>query len=113
MRRDSQITDSAIRRFKGETVFGWENEPADERPSELSGSTQYGALWAPMTRPPASTLEVARPRPPQKRGGRTNVWLATLLIVTLAAGGLLGVVRLLQARHPAAAVAGTPPGAGR
>ena len=113
MRRDSQITDSAIRRFKGETVFGWENEPADERPSSLSESTQYGALWAPLTRPSASGLEVARPRPPQKRSGRAGVWLAVLVAVTLAAGALFGVVRLLQARHPAASPEASPPVAGR
>jgi hypothetical protein len=113
MRRDSQITDSAIRRFKGETVFGWENEPADERPSALANSTQYGALWAPLTRPPASTLEVARPRPPQKRGSRTNVWLAVVLVLTLAAGAIVGVVRLLQARHPEAAAPAGPPAAER
>lgn len=113
MRRDSQITDSAIRRFKGETVFGWENEPADERPSAHSESTQYGALWAPLTRPQSAGLEVARPRPPQKRGGRTNVWLAVMLAVALAAGTIVGVVRLLQARHPAAAAPAGHPAAGR
>jgi hypothetical protein len=113
MRRDSQITDSAIRRFKGETVFGWEHEPADERPSVHPETTQYGALWAPLTRPPASTLEVARPRPPRKRGASPNAWLAVLLVVALAAGAIVGVVRFLQARSPGPQASGSPPGAGR
>jgi hypothetical protein len=113
MHRDSQITDSAIRKFKGETVFGWEHEPADERPSQFSDTTQYGALWAPLTRPPTSPLEVARPRPPQKRGAAPNAWLAALLVVTLAAGAIFGAVRLLQERHSVPAAAGSPAGGGR
>ena len=68
---DRHQTHQTVRRFKGETVFDWEAEPSSERPSEFTESTQtqYGHVFAPSTRSRNSTLEVARPRPPQKRGG--------------------------------------------
>jgi len=92
MARDRTLRNESIRRFKGETVFDWETEPADERPSELAEPTQYGALWAP-TRSPYVGLEVPRARPPRKRGGLGNAWIAVLLTVALAAAAILGYVR--------------------
>jgi hypothetical protein len=34
---------SSVRRFKGETVYDWESEPADERPTEFGASTGFSS----------------------------------------------------------------------
>ena len=103
MRRDSQISESTIRKYRGETVFGWEHEPSDERPSEFRQSTRYDSLMTPLTRSTVSgTLEIARPRPPRKRGGSiVNVWVAVVLVVALAGGAVMGVVRWMHGAAPA------------
>jgi hypothetical protein len=111
MRRDSQITDSSVRKFKGETVFGWEHEPADERPSEFAPTTRYDTLWTTPLRAPAPALEIPRPRPAQKRGGFNNVWLALVLAVALAGSAIFGVVRWLH-RSQATALPATAPAPG-
>lgn len=81
-----------MRVYKGETVFDWDFEPTDERPSAFAESTQYGRLWAPSTRSPSS-LEVARPRPPRKRGGIGTAWVVTIVGLAVVAGVLFGYLK--------------------
>ena len=86
--------DRELRKFKGETVFGWDEEPVSERPSEQPGPS-LASTWAiPNASMPATIpmpLEVARPRPPHKRGSRggarrTTVLFALLVAVAFGAG---------------------------
>ena len=82
-----------MRVYKGETVFDWDSEPSSERPSAFAESTQYGRVWAPSARAPSSTLEVARPRPPRKRGGIGTAWVVTIIGLAVAAGVLFGYLK--------------------
>ncbi len=74
-----------MRVYKGVTVFDWDHEPTDMRPSAFVESTQhsthYDSVWAPSTQTRASMLERRRPRPPRKRGGMgTGVVLGVLAV---------------------------------
>ncbi len=102
---DRQQTHQTVRRFKGETVFDWEAEPSSERPSEFTESTQtnYGNVFAPSSRSRASTLEVPRPRPPQKRGGIGALWIGIIIAFALSAGTVIGYMRYREAEQVAAA----------
>ena len=102
---DRHQTHQTVRRFKGETVFDWEAEPSSERPSEFTESTQtqYGHVFAPSTRSRNSTLEVARPRPPQKRGGLGAMWIAIVISFAVVAGSVIGYTRYREGQLAAAA----------
>ena len=80
------------RDFKDTQVFGWESEPADERPSEFVQSTGYSALSGyygmPDTRGTAS-------RPP-KRGGLGFLLFMCAAIVSVGAVGLYWLPQLLH-----------------
>jgi len=104
MARDRTLRNESIRRFKGETVFDWETEPSIERPSEMVEPTQYGALWAAASPSGYGGLEVRRPRPPRKRGGLGQAWLAVVLAVALAALAIIGYVRFAPLRLSDAAL---------
>ncbi len=102
---DRQQTHQTVRRFKGETVFDWEAEPSTERPSEFTESTQthYNSVFAPSTRSRNSSLEVARPRPPQKRGGIGALWIGIIVAFAIAAGTVIGYMRYREGEQLAAA----------
>ncbi len=72
--------------FPPSTVYDWDAEPQDERPSEFAPTTGYrvhsGFYAAPV---------VAR-----RRGGATWVWLAAGIVAGLAIVALLVLVRLLR-----------------
>jgi hypothetical protein len=105
MARDRhQRHQDAVRVYKGETVFDWESEPADERASAFVESTHYGHLWAPSTRSMASTLETPRPRPPRKQGGIGTLWVVLIVGFALAAGVLIGYAKSQQRPRVAAVV---------
>jgi hypothetical protein len=108
MARDRhQQHQDAVRVYKGETVFDWDSEPADERASAFVESTQYGQLWAPSTRSMASSLEVPRPRPPRTQGGVGTLWIVLIVGFAVAAGVLIGYVKSQQ--RPRVAAAGDTP----
>ncbi len=97
-----------MRVFKGETVFDWESEPASERPSAFAESTQQGRAGPSSRRGPASTLEVARPRPPRKQGGIGTTWVVAILGLAVAAGAFIGYVKMRPAASAARVVLGPP-----
>jgi len=105
---DRQQTHQTVRRFKGETVFDWDNEPTSERPSEFTESTQYSGLWGPTTRPRNSTLEVPRPRPPKKRGGIGATWIAIIIAFAVTAGAVIGYMRYRESQPAPAPQAAAP-----
>lgn len=98
-----------IRKFKGTTVFDWDSEPSEERPSEFaesslslsqtaishsSGFSKRGGDFSPLPRNAGnSTLERARARPAQKRGGSGTLWLALGMVLLITVGGLYGLMR--------------------
>jgi hypothetical protein len=108
MTRDRhQQHQDAVRVYKGQTVFDWDHEPSDERPSAFVESTQYGQLWAPSTRAPGAGLEVARARPPRKQGGIGAGWIALIIGLAVAAGAVIGYTKSKQARRADLATAAT------
>lgn len=101
MRNASQRPqEQGIRRFKGVTVFDWDSEPSEMRPSEFVESTLASPMWTTPSRleAPVPALEVRRPRPPRKQGGVGTVWLALAVAVALGAGMLLAALRWLPHR---------------
>ena len=75
-------------------VFGWEEEPVDERPSEFMASTGYSVLsgYYPideLRRPPLA------PRPRSRIGFKTLL-LACVVVLALGAYALAKVVPLLH-----------------
>lgn len=98
----------AVRVYKGVTVFDWDHEPTDMRPSAFVESTQYDAVWAPSTQTRASMLESRRPRPPRKRGGLGTLGVVGVLAVATLLGVGLGWWHLRSEREAAAPVAAPP-----
>ena len=99
----SRQVPSEIRKFKGETVFDWESEPSDERPTEFGSSTQfsstgYSHLTGYSQLSGYSTLEserrASRPRRRVKRRG--SVWVPATLVFAFAVLGLIGLVHYLH-----------------
>lgn len=80
---------ATVRKFKGSTVYDWDSEPSDERPSEF---TAGAAVSVPAHRA-ATGLEQRRARPARKRGG-----LSTLAVSMLLLGVSAGACMLLLAR---------------
>lgn len=80
----------AVRVYKGVTVFDWDHEPSDMRPSAFVESTQYDSVWAPSTQTRASMLERRRPRPPRKRGGVGTGLVVVVVLLALGVGAALG-----------------------
>ncbi len=103
---------AGVRKFKGTTVFDWDSEPSEERPSEFAESSVFLSQTA-ISRSSGfhkrggdfstsrgasgySTLERPSVRPPQKRGGSGTIWLALGMVVAITAGGLYGLMRWFQ-----------------
>ena len=78
-------------------VFGWDDEPADERPSEFVPSTGYGSSlsgYYHSTLDPA--FESRRKRRPQSSGGGWQFLLVILGLLCL--GGYL-IYRFAHVHH--------------
>ena len=101
-----------VRKFKGTTVFDWDSEPSEERPSEFaesslhltqtaisrsSGFHKRGGDFSSSRSSGYSTLERPTVRPAQKRGGSGTIWLALGLVGIITAGGLYGLMRWFNA----------------
>ena len=97
-----------MRVYKGVTVFDWDHEPTDMRPSAFVESTQYDAVWAPSTQTRVSMLESRRPRPPRKRGGLGTLGVVSVLAVATLVGVAVGWWHLRAEHETAAAVAPAP-----
>jgi hypothetical protein len=110
MAEKQQQRADAVRKFKGTTVFDWDSEPTEERPSEFAESSLYLSQTA-ISRSSGfhkrggdftgrstgySQLERARPRPAQKRGGSGTLWLALGMVAIITVGGLYGLMRWFQ-----------------
>lgn len=110
MAEKQQNRADAVRKFKGTTVFDWDSEPTEERPSEFAESSLHLGQTA-ISRSSGfhkrggdytarssgySQLERARPRPPQKRGGSSTLWLALGMVAVITVGGLYGLMRWFQ-----------------
>ncbi|MFY9510649.1 MAG: hypothetical protein WAQ05_06730 [Rubrivivax sp.] len=108
--KQQQPDSTNIRKFKGTTVFDWDAEPSEERPSEFAESSLYlgqtaisrssgfhkrgGDFSTPSRSNSYSQLERARPRPPQKKGGSNAVWVIAIgMVLAITAGGLYGLMR--------------------
>lgn len=98
MGANQQAQRSQVRTFKGTTVFDWDVEPSDERPSEFVESSLHMGLNTSCRPSGFAQLppEVLRPRPPPKRGGG-NPWLLALAVVAGVAGaGLYGLIHFFH-----------------
>lgn len=75
-------------------VFGWEEEPVDERPSEFMASTGYSVLsgYHPIDEP--MRAQVA-PRPRSRFGFKTLL-LACVVVLALGAYALAKLAPLLR-----------------
>ena len=86
-----------IRKFKGSTVYEWDAEPAEERASEFSDSSQLNSTWGPTSKSAYVMLETRRSRPKTPRRGNSGaLWLALALVIAIGAAGL-GLLKLF---HP-------------
>jgi hypothetical protein len=72
-------------------VFGWDEEPADERPSEFAPTTGYSALSG-YHQPADLSRRVAR------RQGRRGRGLGRMAVVFIALVGAAGYAMYLYAR---------------
>jgi len=112
MAEKQQQRAEAVRKFKGTTVFDWDSEPTEERPSEFAESSLYlsqtaisrssgfhkrgGDFSTSRSSSGYSSLERARPRPAQKKGGSGTLWLALGMVAIITVGGLYGLIRWFQ-----------------
>ena len=107
MAEKQQQRAESVRKFKGTTVFDWDSEPSEERPSEFAESSLHLSQTA-ISRSSGfskrggdfsarssgySTLERPRARPAQKRGGNGTIWLAIGMVIVITGGGLWGLMR--------------------
>lgn len=80
--------------FKATQVFGWDSEPADERPTDFGGSTGFSALSGYYVAPEA---HAARRRQQQMhRSGLAKLAAAGLIIIGLASVALLQLAHVLK-----------------
>ena len=91
-------SERGIRKFKGETVFDWDSEPSEMRPSEFVESTLASPMWTTPSRLEAAPLETRRAGPPRKQGGVGTVWLALAVAVALGSALLEAAVHWLSHR---------------
>ncbi|MDE1949868.1 MAG: hypothetical protein KGL43_15235 [Burkholderiales bacterium] len=83
----------AVRQYKGTTVFDWDSEPADERPSEFTSSSLGSGS---SRRSGYEGIEVRRRRPPRKRAGMSVLMRAFVLVLVLSAIAIVVGSVLLQ-----------------
>ena len=77
--------------FKDTQVFGWETEPAPERPSEFVPTTGFSSLSGYYAMPPAKV---------HRRGSRRSAlttWMLAAAVLGIAMFGLLMLVHSLKA----------------
>jgi hypothetical protein len=84
---------SSRQRDPGPTVFGWDEEPSDERPSEFAQSTQLG--------PASGYYRGGRAHAPRARrrsgvSGWIIVLLFVLLLIAVVGAGLKWIVPMLH-----------------
>jgi hypothetical protein len=89
-RHESKGAQGEVRQFKGSTVFDWDAEPADERPSEFARSTGYSGLSS------YSALDTPAARRASRRGGSGSLWVAVAVVIGLSVAGILALARLLH-----------------
>ena len=110
---EKQKQQPGVRKFKGTTVFDWDSEPSEERPSEFAESSVFLSQTAisrssgfhkrggdfSTTRGSSGYSSLERPsvRPAQKRGGSGTIWLALGMVLVITAGGLYALMRWFQA----------------
>ena len=70
------------RDFKQTQIFGWEHEPADERPSDFV-STGYSTGFSTLSSAP-------------RRRRRGNGWLTLLFTAAVLGSGVFGMLVLVQ-----------------
>jgi hypothetical protein len=91
--RDNAAMKANQRHFKGTQVFGWESEPANERPSEFVQSTGYSALSGYYGMPDA---RATASRPPKRSGLGFLLFMCTA-IVSFGTVGLYWLMQVLRA----------------
>jgi hypothetical protein len=74
--------------FKQSQIYGWESEPADERPSEFMHSTGYASL--------SGYHDPAAARRPSSRFGAKSLLAFSIAVLALGAYGLLKLAPLLH-----------------
>ena len=80
--------------FKATQVFGWESEPADERPTDFGGSTGFSALSGYHVAPEA---QLSRRRQQQRhRSGLAKLAVVSLAIMGVATAALVQMAHLLK-----------------
>ena len=100
----SRQVPSEIRTFKGETVFDWESEPGQERPTDFSSSTQFASTGYSHSSGYSrlsgySTLESQRGssrRPRRRAKQRGSVWVPATLVFAFAVSGLIALAHYLH-----------------
>ena len=75
-------------------VFGWDAEPADERPSEFAPSTGYSAFSG-YHQPTSLNRRVAR-RQARSSGGLVRVAIVFVAILGVVGFAMYGVARMLH-----------------
>lgn len=86
----------AVRQFKGETVYDWETEPADERPTVFGASTGFDGHSSLFD---ASTLERQRRARRRSRGrarASRGLWLPVLVVLSLSSALMYAAARVLH-----------------
>jgi hypothetical protein len=78
-------------KIKSSHIYGWDEEPVDERPSEFSSSTGYSVLsgYHPMNDP------VRRPQPRSRIGFKTLVVFCAV-VLALGAFALVKLAPMLR-----------------
>jgi hypothetical protein len=74
-------------------VFGWDAEPADERPSEFAPTTGYSAFSG-YHQPTGLNRRVARRQ--ARSGGLVRVAIVFVVILGIAGFAMYGVARMLH-----------------
>ena len=90
---------SKVRRFKGETVYDWESEPADERPTEFGASTGFSTYSGYFHSTADSSLERRRRMARRyKRKGSGGLVIGLAVVMAAVTGVLYIASRVLLLR---------------
>jgi hypothetical protein len=101
MTRDRHQSSVPVRKYKGETVFDWESEGADDAARAFADRPAEARPGAPRPLSSQASLQAQRHRMARRRrSGAAIVWIGLALLALVALIGVAGVIALRGGLRP-------------
>lgn len=97
MTRDRHQSSFPVRKYRGETVFGWEEDSSPERPSAFDDAPADARAGGARPLSSQASLQAQRQRMARRRSGAAVLWIALVLVALVGVGGVLVLRHWLRA----------------